>query len=401
MTHADPSGWATTWAAAAVNQAVNGPRRIAPTTFDGETLCMVVRVSAGGSWVRIRLSNTFGTQPVRIGSARVERCDANGCQVPGQDARISFGGSSSVVIPMGASSTSDPAELQVNPLGYLRVSLHFPGFTGPATLICGPATVHKVFRKPGEWDGGATNDLDTSEVPEADLRQTQSFLTAIQVERQTGLSHTGILVFGDSIASGRAAEPAAEQAWVARLARRFLEEKRQSVAVATVGIRGNRLLHHGVGDSGLSRFVRDVLSHDGVTHVIEPIGVNDLHFWHVFGKLQKPTADRLIKGKQSLIDLAHERGLRIVGATILPFEGMRTEGSAWTDEMEAVRQEVNRWVRQDAAYDGFIDFDQALRDPQQPSRLAFDYDCGDGLHPGNRGHAAMAAAINLNFFKVH
>jgi len=82
---------------------------------------------------------------------------------------------------------------------------------------------------------------------------------------------------------------------------------------------------------------------------------------------------------------------------MMPFDGPNSK--FFTPENEAKRQAVNRWIRSTRVADGVIDFDAAVRDPNQPSRLLTDYDSGDHLHPNDAGHQAMADAIDLSLFR--
>ena len=121
-------------------------------------------------------------------------------------------------------------------------------------------------------------------------------------------------------------------------------------------------------------------------------GINDIGFG---GEDASPTAAELIAAHQQLIARAHARGLKIVGATLTPFEGARYQ----TEIGEAKRQEVNRWIRTSGAYDSVIDFDAVVRDPGHPTTARAAFDPGDHLHFTDSGYQAMADAIDLNVFK--
>jgi lysophospholipase L1-like esterase len=160
------------------------------------------------------------------------------------------------------------------------------------------------------------------------------------------------------------------------------------------GISGNRLLSDSTpnfGVSALARFDRDVLVPPGVTHVIVLEGINDIG-----GARQNPTPtpDDLIAVHRQLIARAHARGLTVIGATLTPYEG----AAYFTPQGEAKRLAVNDWIRTSGEYDGVIDFDQAVRDPQQPGRFLAQYDSGDHLHPSDAGYEAMGNAIDLKLF---
>jgi len=159
--------------------------------------------------------------------------------------------------------------------------------------------------------------------------------------------------------------------------------------VLNAGIGGNRLLNEGNGPSALARFARDVLAQPGARAVIVLEGINDI------GQARRnpvPSAADLIAAHQQMIEQAHARGLRIYGATLTPFEG----ASYWTPEGEAKRQQLNEWIRSGQRYDGFFDFDAAVRDPARPTKTLPRFDAGDHLHLNAAGYEALAGAVDLS-----
>lgn len=169
----------------------------------------------------------------------------------------------------------------------------------------------------------------------------------------------------------------------------------RAMAIANAGISGNRVLSEGAPQAGvnaLARFDRDVLLQPGVTHVIVMEGINDIG---IARQSPSPSADDLIAGHRQLIERARARGLKIIGATLTPFEG----AAYWTAEGEAKRQALNRWIRTGGLYDAVIDFDAVLRDPAQPTKFLPQYDSGDHLHPNDAGYQAMGNAVDLALFR--
>jgi lysophospholipase L1-like esterase len=233
-----------------------------------------------------------------------------------------------------------------------------------------------------------------------------AFLSGVDV---LPVTPTKVLVtLGDSITDGDS-----NTRWPTRLAERLTVAKDTigSVAVVNAGIGGNRLLRDGSGVSALARFDRDVLAVPGVTHVIVLEGINDIG-WpgaRVAGRqladaADAPTAQEVIAGYQQLIARAHGRGLKVYGATLLPFAGNNTSRSGhysgfYSLDKEHERETINAWIRTGAAFDGVVDFDAAMGDPQEPGKLSSAYDSGDNLHPGAVGYKAMADAIPLTVFK--
>jgi lysophospholipase L1-like esterase len=219
-----------------------------------------------------------------------------------------------------------------------------------------------------------------------------------------------IVTFGDSITDGFGAKEGEYGDWPNQLAKRLAEVKGQpTLAVDNEGIGGNRILHDGAGVNALARFDRDVLSQPGVVGLIVLEGINDIGWPHIkFPPAREGTpvranpfaaqvvsANDLIQGYKQIIDRAHQHGIRVFGATILPYEG----SSTFTVDGEAIRQAANQWIRTGDAFDGVFDFDAAVRDPIHPARFKEDLQSGDNLHPNSAGYKAMAAAINLSLLR--
>jgi lysophospholipase L1-like esterase len=219
------------------------------------------------------------------------------------------------------------------------------------------------------------------------------FLAGIEVE--AAASARSVVVIGDSITDGATASLDQDQRWTDHLAARW----HRGVAVVNAGISG-RLLRDGMGESALARFQRDALDQPGVASVIVLIGINDISWpGTAFARKQaRPTLAELQAGYRALAEQAHRRGLRILGATLMPFAGA-LPGTPLDDyyhpDKEALRQQLNAWLRSDSPFDAVIDLDAALRDPADPSRMAAAYDSGDHLHPGDAGNRAMAEAVDL------
>ena len=148
----------------------------------------------------------------------------------------------------------------------------------------------------------------------------------------------------------------------------------------------------GPGGSALSRFDRDVLTQTGAKYVVMMEGVNDVRAANA-----TVTGADLIAVYKQVIERAHSHGLKVIGATVTPFEGKMT---GWTPEAEAKRQAMNEFIRTSKMYDGVIDFDAVLKDPNHPTQLLMQYQSGDDIHPNDAGYQLMGSAINLALFKA-
>jgi lysophospholipase L1-like esterase len=381
--------WAGTWGTA--------PADAAPKTlqvFTDQTVRLVVHTSIGGSKVRIRLSNELGSTPLRIGAAHVA-LRAGGANVdPASSRALTFGGRPSVVIPPGAPMLSDPVDLAVPAQADLAVSLHLPG-QAQATTVHGNA-----FQ--ASYVSGTGNFADAATFPVQRTISSWPFLAEVDVMAPGAGT---IVALGDSITDGSNTTADTNRRWPDVLARR-LQSGLPDVRFGIVnrGIGGNRLLRDPgewppFGRAVLARFDRDVLATAGVRHVVLLVGINDIGHPGTgsMPAADGPTADDLIAGYRQVIARARTHGIAIHGATLTPFEGTVFPGY-YTAPKEAVRQAVNRWIRDGGEFDSVIDFDRALRDPAQPSRLLAKYDSGDHLHPNDAGMAAMAEAVPLALF---
>jgi lysophospholipase L1-like esterase len=211
----------------------------------------------------------------------------------------------------------------------------------------------------------------------------------------------GIVAFGDSITDGFKSTNNANQRWPDIFAERLRTAGKQ-MAVVNQGISGNRILNDSLtpqmrfGPNALSRFDRDVLTMSGVSHVVVLIGINDIGMGNpARNAAQAVSADDIIAAYRQLIARARAKGLKVIGATLLPFRG----AGYFHDEGEAKRQVVNEWIRTSKEYDGVIDFDRATRDPAKPDQMLAEFDSGDHLHPNDAGYRAMANAVDLKLFE--
>ncbi len=357
-----------------------------PFNLWNQTIRMVTQVSLGGKQARVALSNEYGSRPLVIGGAHVALTDSEAKIVHGSDRPLTFGGEARVIIPPGAKVVSDPTDLDVPPLGKLSVSLFLPEATPLSTF---------------HWDGRQTAYIATSNLVGADDIKAEStisarvFVSGILVDAPKDAR--AVVTMGDSITDGNGSTPDANSRWPDFLAKRLADK---NVAVLNAGISGARLLQDHMGANALARFERDVLSQPHVKAVILLMGINDIAWpGSSFAPDAPPvTSAAVIAGYRHLIARARTHGVRIIGATLTPFEGALEDTPLegyFTAEKERTRQSINHWIRTSGEFDAVVDFDAATRDPQNPTRFRSNLDSGDHLHPGNDGYKAMADAIDL------
>ena len=395
--HAADLGWARTWGASpqAPMQAL-GPFPATPG-FHDQTLRQVVRISGGGKKVRIRFTNEFGTAPLDIGSAHVALAGLGGAIQPGSDHVLTFAGKPAGTARTGAPLVSDPVDMPVAALSRLAISIYLPGQVEACS--CHGTAMEPAYLISGDHAADAA-------LSGATVLQTRALISAVDVAA-AGAPRT-IVAFGDSITDGVGSTPGTDHRWPDRLAERLLKRGGPAVYVSNEGISGNRILNDGFGAAALARFDRDVLATPGLAYVIVFEGVNDINMSTIRPDAAGPlagfakafpggpiTADDLIAADRQMIARAHERGVKIYGATITPFQG----GGPFNTEGEAMRQTVNSWIRTSGAFDAVLDFDAAIRDPSKPSQIKDGYHMGDHLHGSDAGYQVMANSIDLNLFR--
>ncbi|MFH9063301.1 GDSL-type esterase/lipase family protein [Streptomyces coeruleorubidus] len=366
--------WTGTWATAQHASYDPGTSEV--------TVRIPVRVSAGGSSVRIRLTNGFTTEPVTIGQATVGLRDGGSDVTKPQ--KLRFGGKSEVTIPAGEQAASDQVQLTVPARSDLVVSLYFPGrLSHISQHWMGLQTVY--------WtpDGGGDHASDADGDAFTRTDSTFPFLTGVDV--QGGDTAGAVVALGDSITDGASSTANANRRWPDYLAGR-LSACSSTAGVLNEGISGNRITAGVDGNpSALDRLERDVLSQPGARTVVLFEGVNDLSWGGA-------TGDQVIDGMKEIARRVHARGLRLIGATAVPYRGW---GDWWTEAKEADRQKVNAFVRDSGGvFDDYADFDKAVRDPDDPTRYAAAFDSGDHLHPNDTGMKAFADAVDLTTLGV-
>jgi lysophospholipase L1-like esterase len=382
--HAQTPKWVVAWS--------TSQETVASTTIANRTIRMVARVAIGGTGVRIRLDNAFSTAPVTIGSAYIGRqlTKRSGDQashgatlVAGSNTRVFFDGASSVVIPPGGSVRSDPVTMSVIAREDIAVSLYIPD------AAAHPAA-HTSAQVQSFMTANGAGDTAAAEAKTAFTSATTSMFWLKAIDTLTPSSPGAIVAFGDSITDGTCSTLEGRDRWEDWLSTR-LDSAYGNLARAVVdeGIGGNTLTPLR-SNPGTDRLERDVLSHAGVSDVILFLGTNDVS--------RGATAAQVIAAMQDMIGRVRARGLRIVGATIIPRADVPPAGS-WNAAKTQTRRDVNAWIRTSGAFDGVIDFDAAVRDAAATDRLSRPFNCADEIHPTPRGYYAMARAIDLTLFR--
>ena len=377
---AQAQSWSRSWMAAPLVSRTAPEKR--PDLSD-RTLRQVVRISTGGDRIRLRLSNEMSTQPLLLGAVHVALAGANGETLPGTDRVVTFNQAQGATIPARAPLLSDPIAMPVKPLARLAISIHLPQGAPDAT-------VHSYSAATG-WTAPGDQTAATS-LTDATTLGPRGIITGVEVENRKPART--IVTLGDSITDGVRATPDSDRRWPDLLAERLQRGGMTLTGVANAGISANRLLSEGDGYNALARFDSDVLAVPGVSHVIILEGVNDLGAAARDQQPMLPPA-AIIGAYRQMIARAHDRGVKVILATILPYKG----AGYWSAAGEASRVAINDWIRTNREADGYVDLAQAIADPADPARMARAYDVGDALHPNDAGFHVMADAIDLSLFR--
>jgi lysophospholipase L1-like esterase len=391
----DPVYWYASWTASPWNGGGLPPAFFAPSVeaIANQTIRQTITLSRGGSQVRVRLSNEYAKTAMHVGAASL------GYSKGGKMVRVplTFSGAPTINVSAGAPIVSDPVSAALPDGAKLEISVFLPDRT-PVT------TIHLL----GEQDSvvsGPGNHVLVDTMPGATAfeyrekmgpgRSYPSRFALCEVDVAGPQPIRTVVAFGDSITDGMGSTVNADRRWPDFLSRRIVAAK-LNFSVVNQGIGGNQVLANGMGDSALSRFDRDALALPGVSTIIVMEGINDIGFsGNMIPGMSRPDvipAEEIIQGYRQLLARAHARGLKVIGATMTPFEG----SPAFTKDKEAVRAAVNTWIRTGGAFDAVVDFDAATRDTKNPLKLKAEFDSGDHIHLNDAGYDAMASAIDLS-----
>jgi lysophospholipase L1-like esterase len=378
----DPA-WVTAWA--------TSQQGLGPAKIGNATVRMIARVTVPGESVRVRLDNTFGAAPVVFGKATIGPRVRGPALAAGLVKPLTFGGKDSVTIAAGATVESDPVALHVDALQDVAVSLFVPDAdVQPSQHNNAQVTSYLTDNGAGDQSGAQDGKPFTG--------KTTSMLWLKSIDVSPASRAGTIVAFGDSITDGTCSTLDAHDRWEDVLAQRIALRKKVTHAVINEGIGGNTVTSANLNPAatstpGVDRLDRDVLSHAGVTHVVLFLGTNDIR--------REAPADQVIAGLKDIIARVKQKGIKIIGVTIIPRDSVvpGIPDTGWSDAKTRIRNEVNDWIRKQAGFDAVIDFDKLVRDQSNPDIINVAYDCSDGIHPSPAGYFLLGKSVDLGLFK--
>ena len=373
--------WVATWATA---EQVVEPHNCPPAPGLGNnSIRQIVQTSISGKEVRVKFSNEFSQGPVTINAAEIARAATAGSSsdiIAGTEVSLTFGGKKSVTIDPGKLVTSDPVKFPMGTRENVAITMHL-----------GEASSTSVTGHPGSRTDSYLIEGQGSDFTNAVKTAHWYIINAIEIKAEK--KARAIVVLGNSITDGRGSTTNEQNRWTDNLSRRLLANKKtKRVSVLNMGLGGNCILNGGLGPTGKSRYPRDLFQQEGVKYIILFEGVNDL------GGYGDATAKakQIIEVYKQIIDEAHERGILVYGAPVMQFKG----NNYYSENHEAGRQQLNQWIRNGGYFDGVIDFDAAMGNPDDPAQLNPKYLFeNDYLHPNAEGYVQMGNCIDLKLFE--
>ncbi|CVL06987.1 related to lysophospholipase L1 and related esterases [Fusarium mangiferae] len=399
-----PSKWVTAWAPIPqpTEEADMPPypftqREVA---FQNTTIRQTLRVTAGGDYIRIRLSNQFGLEALHISRAVIAVPRPHNSVAPGGSPSILkdtaqhvlFDGEQPVLVPAGSHVLSDSLKFPVSAGQILSITI----------FLQKGQNSQQITSHPGSRTDSWLCYGDQSMAPELSGPESQAsthwyFLSGVEI-RVDAAHHGALVLLGDSITDGRCSTDNANNRWPDFLFKHMQQHPfAQNISIINQAVGGGRVLQDGKGPSLLSRLDRDAIAQPGRRYILVFHGVNDLGTANSdLASLQEVTK-ALRKAYRQIVSRCHAHGLHVLGATIGPMGGNEPYGTC--ELRERARQELNDWIRKSCVFDALVDFDHILRSTEDSSRLKEEYDSGDHLHPNIVAFDAMAAGFPLDVFE--
>ena len=372
--------WVGTWGTAP--QLVERHNNPPSPGLENNSLRQIVQVSMGGKKVRLKLTNEFSQNATEIKAIELAIAKTAGSSSEIDEAStvsLTFDGQTSVTIPAGGKVVSDPVKFQIKDRENVAITIHYG--SASSTSVSG----HPGSRTTSYLEAGNTTDFSKA-------TKTDHWYNILALEVEAPKKAGVIAILGNSITDGRGSTTNQQNRWADVLSRRLLANKAtHRIGVLNMGIGGNCVLGGGLGPAAVNRYQRDLFSQEGVKWIILFEAVNDLGY----ARNGEQTANRIIDVYKRIIREAHQKGIRVIGATITPFKG----NNYYTEDHEKGRTTINQWIRTTKILDGIIDFDQAVRNPQETIAMQqqFLFE-NDWLHLNAKGYETMGSCIDLNLF---
>ena len=413
--------WITAWGTGSTNITLSGYDNI--TAFVGQiTARTVITPTASGDRLRVRLSNHFGDEPLTLDTVTVAK-SLGGSRIDPQTVRyVTFDGSPSVTIPVGAEIYSDEIVFPVKAMQDIALSVWLKNFGNIKTMgLSGGETYLSVGEDDKTRDAamGIANAIDDTflrifESVGIGLDRSLSYsiihvvplFSSVDVYNSSPDSYS-VVVIGDSTVSNDFPKYLAEQ---------INQTDTTDVGVVGKGIIGNSLGRDGLGfgsflfgESMMKRFERDVLSQSGVKYVNDIVHPVCQDVMEENPGIRQPTAQEIIENFRTVFRTCHANNLKVIAVGITQWKGytrdflntgpryVRTE-----EELEAdfeIAHEVNRWLSITTEHDGYVDYYDITKNPEDPEAMLPEYTL-DGAHPTDLCQRVWAREFPLGLIGI-
>ncbi len=349
------------------------------------TLRYPIKNMLDGNAVRITVSNFCGYEPITLTHAFIAVSSGKSSVVADTIVPVTFEGNASVTIANGKDVVSDAISFDAKRGEDIAVSLYFADYTHMRTAVTVTGPYSSGYYSAGDFANQTELPLDLT-------RSTDVYYFLTSVDVLTDEKAHAVICYGDSITA---------QSWCGYFAKNVLESSFDNIAIVRRAASGTRILreynnitYESYGLKGETRFPIEipttagadtVIIQQGINDIIHPVGT-DVNVFRPWSDL--PSANEIIEGLTAYVNMAHSYNMKVYLGTLLPIENWRT----YADFREELRCAVNEWIRTNTLADGCIDFDKAVRNPENIHAFAEGFDSGDHLHPSDLAYREMADA---------
>lgn len=366
--------WVGSWSCA--NYAAGSGNTPPSPYLANNTLRQIVRVSIGGNSLRVKFTNKTCSTPVTMNSVNIAVSKGGSSVDASTITPLQFNCSHTVTMNAYSDVTSDPVAFALSPGMHVAITIHYGQASSNTDITSHVASRTDSYITTG--DHSSAEDFGGSVI-------TAHWFHINTIEVLAPDSAGSVAIIGNSITDGYGLSGGLQNRWTDIFSEQLLNDPRtDKIGVLNLGIGGTNV--SGTNPTtGASRFNNDILSQSGLRWIIIFYGTND-----IAGGV---SASKITATYKKMIDDAHALNIKVYGATITPFKG----SGHYSEAHELVRNEVNEWIRTPGNFDACIDFDKAIRDPNDHSKLLAKYS-KDWLHPNVDGYVFLGKSVDLELF---
>lgn len=375
----------TAWSNA-ISIAEHRPERYAKNI----TLRYIITAPFDADSMWLTFDNFCGTEAIKIAKAFVAKSNGDMDIETGAMAQVLFNGNSTLKLGTKETSKSDELTFSVKKGDKLAVSFYLDDYTSMDSGVFVSGPLSKSFFAIGDF---------TDKCLDMELTKENSMVYFLsQIDFSTDEKNHSLVCFGDSITA---------QNWPDELALLAYANPDNHTAIVRRAASGCRVLRQysciKYDSYGLKADIRvphelplpgadEIIIQEGINDIIHPVGIEENPFrpWE-----DLPTFEELRDGILYIVDEAHKLGMKAYLGTLLPIGGWRT----YAEFRDELRVRINEWIRTCSEADGCVDFDMALRDASDYTKMVKAYDSGDHLHPSALGYKTMAAAVPQKLYR--